>query len=313
MQVQAAGSAPRARTRWRARDPRGSAARGPAGRRCRARSSAASPGRHVVQHDLDARLRARARATSAGAKSYGKLVFDRSGSPPCARRQSARGNRISMKSVETLAASLGIVASIAPRNGTRRTLVGLADRALRRQLRHRHRRGGGGHRRRRAVRADRRQLLPVSSRLRARRGPGLRARRHARCRAAAAAQRPREPAAGDAARAGRVRSPRSPARWSGLALPTEVVQTALGGHGASRSRCVVWRTGDAAAGTGEADALGAILRLRGRYERSRRRRRGRLAHAPHAGRLRRLRRNRLPRRRFRPGRRLRQRAGAESR
>ena len=52
---------------------------------------------------------------------------------------------------------------------------------------------------------------------------------------------------------------------AGLALPTEVVQTALGATVLAIA-VVVWRTGDAAAGTGEADALGTILRLRGRYE-----------------------------------------------
>jgi len=52
---------------------------------------------------------------------------------------------------------------------------------------------------------------------------------------------------------------------AGLALPTEVVQTALGATVLAIG-LVVWRTGEAGAGTGEADALGTILRLRGRFE-----------------------------------------------
>src|ERR1041385_4938864 len=52
---------------------------------------------------------------------------------------------------------------------------------------------------------------------------------------------------------------------AGLALPTEVVQTALGATVLAIA-IVVWRTGDAAAGNREADARGTILRLRARYE-----------------------------------------------
>jgi uncharacterized protein len=51
----------------------------------------------------------------------------------------------------------------------------------------------------------------------------------------------------------------------GLALPTDVVQVALGATVVAIA-VLIWRSGDAAAGTGETDALGAILRLRGRYE-----------------------------------------------
>jgi uncharacterized protein len=51
----------------------------------------------------------------------------------------------------------------------------------------------------------------------------------------------------------------------GLALPTDVVQVALGATVVAIA-LLIWRAGDAAAGTGETDALGAILRLRGRYE-----------------------------------------------
>ena len=51
----------------------------------------------------------------------------------------------------------------------------------------------------------------------------------------------------------------------GLALPTDVVQTALGTTVVAIAM-LIWRTGDVVAGTGEADALGTILRLRGRYE-----------------------------------------------
>jgi uncharacterized protein len=50
----------------------------------------------------------------------------------------------------------------------------------------------------------------------------------------------------------------------GLALPTNVVQAALGATVVAIA-ILIWRTPDAAAGTGEADALGTILRLRGRY------------------------------------------------
>jgi uncharacterized membrane protein YfcA len=51
----------------------------------------------------------------------------------------------------------------------------------------------------------------------------------------------------------------------GLALPTDVVQVALGATVVAIA-ILIWRTRDAAAGTGETDALGTILRLRGRYE-----------------------------------------------
>jgi len=52
---------------------------------------------------------------------------------------------------------------------------------------------------------------------------------------------------------------------AGLALPTDVVQVALGATVVAIA-LLIWRAGDADAGTGETDALGAILRLRGRYE-----------------------------------------------
>ena len=51
----------------------------------------------------------------------------------------------------------------------------------------------------------------------------------------------------------------------GLALPTDVVQIALGATVIAIA-LLIWSAADAAAGTGETDALGAILRLRGRYE-----------------------------------------------
>ena len=51
----------------------------------------------------------------------------------------------------------------------------------------------------------------------------------------------------------------------GLALPTDLVQTALGATVMSIA-ILIWRMGDAASGTGEGDALGTILRLRGRYQ-----------------------------------------------
>jgi uncharacterized protein len=50
----------------------------------------------------------------------------------------------------------------------------------------------------------------------------------------------------------------------GLALPTDVVQVALGATVVAIA-LLIWRASDAEAGTGETDALGAILRLRGRY------------------------------------------------
>src|SRR5947208_5302301 len=50
----------------------------------------------------------------------------------------------------------------------------------------------------------------------------------------------------------------------GLALPTDVVQVALGATVVAIA-LLIWRASDAEVGTGETDALGAILRLRGRY------------------------------------------------
>jgi uncharacterized membrane protein YfcA len=51
----------------------------------------------------------------------------------------------------------------------------------------------------------------------------------------------------------------------GLALPTDVVQVALGATVVAIA-VLVWRAGDAATGIPEADALSAVLRLRGRYQ-----------------------------------------------
>ena len=50
----------------------------------------------------------------------------------------------------------------------------------------------------------------------------------------------------------------------GLALPTDVVQIALGAT-VMAIAILIWRAADATTGIPEADALGAILRLRGRY------------------------------------------------
>jgi uncharacterized membrane protein YfcA len=51
----------------------------------------------------------------------------------------------------------------------------------------------------------------------------------------------------------------------GLALPTEVVQVALGATVVAIA-VLIWRATDGATGVPEADALGALLRLRGRYQ-----------------------------------------------
>ena len=51
----------------------------------------------------------------------------------------------------------------------------------------------------------------------------------------------------------------------GLALPTDLVQLALGATVVAIA-LLIWRTKDLTAGSGETDALGTILRLRGRYQ-----------------------------------------------
>ena len=81
----------------------------------------------------------------------------------------------------------------------RGVLVGVAAGALRRVLPDGHRRRPGGHRRRHAVRAHRRQLLPVPPRLRSRRRPAGGSGERPGRRSDAAARRPGEPAPGPAA------------------------------------------------------------------------------------------------------------------
>src|ERR1051325_8668390 len=134
-------------------------------------------------------------------------------------------------------------------------MVDLARGAVRRELRDRRGRGRRGRRRRRPFRAHRQRFLPFPPRLGARRGTGLRAGRNARGGAQPAAQPPGQPA------------PRGAARAVGLhRLVRRRAGRARAGPRVLAIAIVVWRTGDAAAGTGEADALGTILRLRGRYE-----------------------------------------------
>src|SRR5262245_24263060 len=188
-------------------------------------------------------------------------------------------------------------------------MVGLAGRALLRELRDRRGGGRGRRGRGRALRADRGQLLSVPPRFRARRRPGLRARRDAGRSPAFAAKPHGEPA------------PRGAARPLGL---DRVVRRRAG------RPCAAHRRGPGGARRyGGRDRGPDLARNRRRHRNpgsrgawraapparevpgSGRAHLDRLAYASYRGRIRRLRRHRVPRGRLRPGRRLRERAGPE--
>ena len=97
----------------------------------------------------------------------------------------------------------------------------------------------------------------------------------------------------------------------GLSVPADLLQTALGVVVIGVA-LLIWRAkGSDRRGIEGSDPLGAAAELEGPVPRLGRRRARRLAHAPHARRARGVRRDRFSRRRVRPGRGLRQRAGAQ--